>query len=65
MGIYLIILLSLIFLVLLFIILNELPYDYYVVNFYLKHKAPLLLLFSLINILIYSISIYLVYIYLF
>ena len=65
MGIYLVVLLSLIFLILLFIILNELPYDYYVENFYLKHKAPLLLLFSLLNILIYSIGIYLVYIYLF
>lgn len=65
MGIYLVVLLSLIFLVLLFIILNELPYDYYVVNSYFKHKTPLLLLFSLINILIYSIGIYLVYIYLF
>lgn len=57
MGIYLVILLSLIFLVLLFIIFTELPDSYY--------KLPLLLLANLINILVYSISIYLVYIYLF
>lgn len=63
MGIYLVILLSLIFLVLLFIIFTELPDSNFAENFY--YKLPLLLLANLINILIYSISIYLVYIYLF
>lgn len=63
MGIYLVVLLSLIFLVLLFVIFTELPDSNFAENFY--HKLPLLLLANLINILIYSLSIYLVYIYLF
>lgn len=63
MGIYLVVLLSLIFLVLMFIIFIELPDSNFAENFY--YKLPLLLLANLINILVYSISIYLVYIYLF
>lgn len=66
MGIYLVILLSLIFLVLMFIIFIEVPESDVVGKIFNYSRLCIpLILFSLLNILVYSISIYLVYIYLF
>lgn len=65
MGIYLIILLSLIFLVLLFIIFIEVPDSDLIGKYFTYGRWYPLILFSLLNILVYSISIYLIYIYLF
>ena len=66
MGIYLVVLLSLIFLVLMFIIFIEVPESDVVCEYFQYSRLCIpLILFSLLNILVYSISIYLVYIYLF
>lgn len=66
MGIYLVVLLSLIFLLLMFIIFIEVPHSDVIGEIFNYSRLCIpLILFNLLNILVYSISIYLVYIYLF